>query len=92
MIPKSEIRTKNWLNKNGFDYIRAGRSFGIWDFVAYNQKCLWFIQAKCNQAPRKEEMNRLTAFINYPKYGEKKIFVWKRYKREPIIKEVGDRL
>jgi len=88
MIPKSEIRTKKWLIKNGFDFIRAGRSYGIWDFVGFNKRDFWLIQAKCNQGPRKAEMERLRAFNNYPKWGKKKVFIWKAWQRTPVIKEV----
>ena len=67
MRPNSEIRTMQYLKERGYYYIRAGRSFGIWDFVASNHKELLYIQTKMNQAPRKGEMVRLKAFSNYPK-------------------------
>jgi len=89
MIPKSEVRTKEWLRKNGFSFIRSGRSHGIWDFWACDGQEMWFIQAKCNQAPRRPEMARLVAFNNYPKGCKKVIFIWKARKRHPIIREVG---
>ena len=88
MIPKSEVRTKKWLTKNGFDFIRAGRSWGLFDFIALRKDALWLIQAKCSQGPRSAEMSRLIAFNNYPSYGKKWVFLWKHYKREPIMKEV----
>jgi len=89
-IPKSEARTKAWLTKNGFSFIRSGRSFGLWDFWASNQKEVWFIQCKCNQGPRAQEMAKIGGFNNYPKGCKKVIFIWKAWQREPIIKEVPD--
>jgi len=88
MIPKSEVRTKSWLKKHGFYFVRAGRSIGIFDFIAFKKDCLWLIQAKCGQGPRKAETERLRAFNNYPSNGRKWVFLWKPYKREPIMKEV----
>jgi len=88
MIPKSELRTKTWLEKNGFYYIRAGRSFGVFDFVALKRDCLWLIQAKFGQGPRKDEFTRLKEFNNYPSIGKKMVFLWKAWQRDPIITEV----
>lgn len=87
-IPKSEARTKAWLLKHDFYFMRAGRSFGLFDFIALKTDCLWMIQAKCNQGPRRTELTRLKAFNNYPPYGKKWVFIWKAWQREPIIKEV----
>lgn len=88
MIPKSELRTKEYLKRHGYYFIRAGRSFGIWDFIASNDKELLYIQCKSNQAPRKAEIKRLMAFNSYPKakFIKRQIWVWKAWGRKPIIK------
>ena len=90
MIPKSELRTKQYLKKHGYYYIRAGRSFGLWDFIASNNRELIYIQTKCNQGPRKVEMARLKTFSNYPKKSciKKQIWIWKARAKKPIIKGV----
>ena len=89
MIPKSEIRTKSYLKKHKYYFMRAGRSYGLFDFIASNKREILFIQTKCNQAPRKNEMERLMAFNNCPRGRVKKqIWIWKRYSKLPIIKEV----
>lgn len=90
MIPKSELRTKKYLLKHGYWFMRAGRSFGPWDFVCCNDKEIIFIQTKCNQGPRSAEMASLIEFNNYPQIPQvkKQIWIWKKYQREPIIKEV----
>ena len=91
MIPKSELRTKKYLRKHGYYYMRSGRSFGPWDFIASNHKELLFIQTKCNQGPRKDEKDRLMTFNSYPKVAciKRQIWIWKTGRREPIIKEVS---
>jgi hypothetical protein len=91
MIPKSELRTKNHLLKNGYYFIRSGRSFGVWDFVASNKKEILFIQSKLRQMPSSEEMQRLRDFNNYPESGivKRQIWLWKDGIREPRITDLS---
>lgn len=88
MIPRSEIRTKRYLESKGYYYVRSGRSFGLFDFVAMNEEEILLIQAKCGQGPRKAEQKRLVDFVKYPVFAKKQIWIWRRYERDPIIKEV----
>jgi hypothetical protein len=90
MTPKSENRTKDYLKKLGYYFIRAGRSYGIWDFIASNDKEILFIQAKCTQGPRSEELARIKDFNHYPKrtFIKKQVWIWQKYKREPMVKNI----
>lgn len=90
-IYKSEKRTQEYLKKLGYFFMRAGRSFGLWDFVAMNHKEILLIQTKLGQGPRSTEMARLKAFNLYPKIRciKKQIWLWRPRKHGPIIKEVG---
>lgn len=86
--PKSEARTRAWLERNGFYAVRAAGSLGLFDLVGLRTDSLLLIQAKCNQGPRKDEYEKLRGFTNYPSSGKKLVFIWKAWQRDPIIKEV----
>ncbi|MFA4991389.1 MAG: hypothetical protein WC569_02295 [Candidatus Omnitrophota bacterium] len=90
-FPKSELRTRRYLEKLGYYYIRSGRSYGLFDFIALNKEEGILIQAKCNQGPRSAELEALKTFDNYPKGIRKEIWIWKRYHREPMVKIIGGR-
>ena len=89
MIPISELKTKRYLIKMGYDFIRSGRSFGLWDFIAFNKKEIIFIQAKLRQWPDRTEMTRIYSFQNYPRKSVKlQIWLWQKGERAPRIREV----
>lgn len=80
-----------YLEKSGYNYTRAGRSFGLWDIIAYNTQGILFIQAKYGQGPRAAEMARLKAFSNYPKAEfiiKRQVWLWKKGIRKPIINDI----
>lgn len=84
-FPKSELRTRQYLEKRGYYYIKAGGSRGLFDIIALNQEEGLLIQAKANQAPRRPEMEALKGFNNYPAGIRKEVWIWKKYHREPTI-------
>ena len=90
MMPKSERLTRLYLIARGYYVVRAAGSRGPWDIIASCGSELLFIQCKANQLPRKDEMERLLSFNNYPKLSciKHQIWIWKSGNHEPIITNV----
>jgi hypothetical protein len=85
MIPLSELKTKKRLERLGYWYIRAGRSHGIWDFVAVNRREVLFVQAKLRQGPDEEEWARLRAFTDHPQNARKEVWIWTKGSGDPKV-------
>lgn len=73
--------------KSGAYVVRAGGSFGLFDYLALFPTYVLFVQVKSNRWPDHTEMLALHAF-KPPYYGYKIIERWNDYAKEPIIREV----
>ena len=81
---RQERKVKKLLENQGYICLKSAASLGIFDLVCFNGREIRFIQVKSNYCSLKEK-KRIKRFKVIPINGQKEIWVFKNYHREPII-------
>ena len=81
---RRERKVKKILEAKGFFCIKSGASLSEFDLICWNKEIIKFIQVKSNFCSPKEK-ERIKQFKDIPINGQKEIWVFKNYHREPII-------
>ncbi len=64
--------------------VRSAGSRGLFDFVAFDDVKIYFVQVKSTRAPGPAERQRLADLV-VPVNAEKLVHVWRPYAREPEV-------
>jgi len=83
-----EWKTQRRLEALGYHTLRTAGSHGPFDVHAWSKREAYYIQVKANKGPDKKELRKL-ALTPVPPGAEKQIWIWRDYKPEPEIIEVG---
>ena len=86
---RRERKVKKILEAKGFFCIKSGASLSEFDLICWNKEIIRFIQVKSNYYPLKEK-KRIKRFKVIPINGQKEIWVFKNYHREPIIEIIKE--
>ena len=86
---RQERKIKKILESQGYVCLKSGSSLGIFDLICFNRKEIRFIQVKSNFCSPKEK-KRIKQFKDIPINGQKEIWVFKNYHREPIIEIIKE--
>ena len=84
---RQERKVKKILESQGYICLKSGSSLGVFDLICFNRKEIRFLQVKSNFCLSKEK-ERIRQFRNIPINGQKEIWIFKNYQREPIIEIV----
>lgn len=85
---RNERRTRDYLNNLGWECIKAGGSFGVFDLVAIGEREVLGVQVKSGKLPSPEERANMVITCARSEIVRRLIFVWYDYVRNPRIIEV----
>lgn len=80
---RRERQVVKFLESVGYYCVKTGGSLGMWDVLAFNKLGMRLIQVKSNWCSPAER-EQLSLF-DAPTFCTRELWVFKDYKREPII-------
>jgi len=83
----NEWRSRDLLIAAGYKVTRAGGSLGAWDLIGISATEVVLVQVKTRAWPGSFEMTTMRRFPA-PRCCRKIIHRWRRYARQPDVKEV----
>jgi hypothetical protein len=79
---RSERKSREHLEAEGYRVTRSGGSLGAWDLIAISPSAVLLVQCKSNRPPGRAERLRLAAFPCPPGVS-KVIHLWRDWARTP---------
>ena len=86
---RQERKVKKILENQGYICLKSAASLGIFDLICFNGREIRFIQVKSNYCPLKEK-KKIERFKVIPINGQKEIWIFKNYHKEPIIEIIKE--
>ncbi len=86
---RSERKSKELLEREGYLVTKAGASLGMWDLIGIRADGFVVCQTKSNRWPGLVEM-RAMRNCEVPANCRKLVHRWNDYQREPMVREVGN--
>ena len=85
---RNERRARALLESSGYSVVRAGRSLGVFDLVAFGRKGVVFVRVRTNRGLGVTERARLERVDNLPAGASKQIWLFRDLCTDPSIEVI----
>lgn len=84
---RAEWRSRDWLQAQGYEVVRAAGSKGTFDLVAFNETEILLVNVKCGKWPPPIERLAMAGTVA-PSNARRVCHRWDDRAREPRVQEV----